>query len=171
VVRPRITNSLKGSLGHAYYKEYCDQKGWAYVSLEDIHNSASIDVLTFKKGFHRIRVKVPQELHEEIKLISKPTNDLETSPSFVFDYLACKVGSFEKFEGITESPYFCWVEIKTGTSDLTSNQKGAISFVDLPIAIFHIDDVLVPPEQIDMSYGIGYGEDWEEVIDEDEEDF
>src|SRR3989442_12076056 len=87
VVKPEITNSLKGSLGQAYYKEFCDQRGWAYISLEDIHNSKSLDTLVFKKGFHRIHVQMPPELREEIELVSRPTNGSEEKPSYVLDYL------------------------------------------------------------------------------------
>src|SRR4029079_4311107 len=31
-----ITSSLKRALGELYYKEGCDQKGWAYISLDNI---------------------------------------------------------------------------------------------------------------------------------------
>lgn len=162
MVRPRITNSLKGSLGELYYKEYCDQKGWAYISLENIHNSIfENNELVFKKGFHRIRIKIPDEIIDEIKGVSEPTNNSEENPSFVFDFLACKVGNFTEFSGITANPYFCWVEIKTGSSGLSQNQEAMLNEIDLPIAIFHIEDVLVPPEEIEMSYDIGYGDEWE----------
>ncbi len=51
MVTPRITNKLRGSLGEIYYKEYCDQKGWAYTSLENIHYSMNPEwIFIFKKG-------------------------------------------------------------------------------------------------------------------------
>jgi hypothetical protein len=31
-----ITEFLKGALGELYYKEGCDQKSWAYISLKSI---------------------------------------------------------------------------------------------------------------------------------------
>ena len=45
MVRPRITKALKGSLGELYYKEFCDQRGWAYISLENIYNTRDSDIL------------------------------------------------------------------------------------------------------------------------------
>ncbi len=44
MVTPRITNKLRGSLGEIYYKEFCDQRGWAYTSLENIYQSIRCDV-------------------------------------------------------------------------------------------------------------------------------
>ncbi len=109
-----ITNSLKGALGELYYKEACDQRGWAYISLENIHNSfLDNKELVFKKGFHRIRVKIPDDVIREIKRISQPTNDSIENPSFVFDFLACRVGTREKYDEVITNPELCWVPIKT----------------------------------------------------------
>ena len=59
MVRPVITNSLKGSLGQTYYKELCSQRGWAYCSLENLHGY-NLDSVLFKKGFDRLRVYIPK---------------------------------------------------------------------------------------------------------------
>ena len=37
MARIGITSKLTGTLAEAYYKEFCDQHGWAYISLEQIH--------------------------------------------------------------------------------------------------------------------------------------
>jgi hypothetical protein len=104
-MRIEVTPSLTGTLGEAYYKEACDQKGWAYISLESIHNDNSNqfkdhNILILKKGFHRIRIKIPEQCITEIKEISRPTNNSRESPSFVFDYLACRAGQKESYDGV-----------------------------------------------------------------------
>jgi len=171
LVRPRISNKLKGSLGEIYYKEYCDQKGWAYTSLENIHSSMNPDwIFTFKKGFHRIKVKIPKEIRDEVSLLIKPTNNSESSPSFVFDFLACKVGTSKNYSGVKSSDYFAWVETKTGKGIFSSSQASAMSKIKLPLAIFHINDVLEQPEMIEMHSDIKSGKEWlEELVPIDNE--
>ena len=39
VTEIKNTPSLIGSLSEVYYKEYCEQHGWAYISLEQIHDN------------------------------------------------------------------------------------------------------------------------------------
>src|SRR5262245_4183128 len=100
-----VTPSLNGTLGEAYYKEGCDQHGWAYISLENIHNDMSSQfkdnhILVFKKGFHRIRVRIPESLISELMEISRPTNTSIGNPSFVFDYLACRVGQKHTYDSV-----------------------------------------------------------------------
>ena len=161
MVTPRISNKLRGSLGEIYYKEYCDQKGWAYTSLENIYSSMNPEwIFTFKKGFHRIKVQIPQEIRDEISSLVKPTNYSESSPSFVFDFLACKVGTFKNYSGVKSSDYFAWVESKTGAGIYTSNQANTMSKIKLPLAIFHIDNVLAEPESIEMYCDIKSGKEW-----------
>ncbi len=161
MVTPRISNKLRGSLGEIYYKEYCDQKGWAYTSLENIYSSMNPDwIFTFKKGFHRIKVQIPQEIRDEITKLVKPTNNSESSPSFVFDFLACKVGQSKDYSGVKSSDYFAWVENKTGAGIFSSSQASAMSKITLPLAIFHIDDVLEQPELIEMHSDIKSGKEW-----------
>lgn len=165
MAKPRISNKLRGSLGELYYKEYCDQKGWAYTSLENIYYSMNDDwIFTFKKGFHRIKVKIPKEIQEEVKLLVKPTNNSEASPSFVFDFLACKVGTFKNYSGVKTSDYFAWVESKTGSGVFSSSQYNAMSKIKLPLAIFHINDVLEQPEMIEMHSDIKSGKEWQREL-------
>ena len=161
MVTPRITNKLRGSLGEIYYKEYCDQKGWAYTSLENIHYSMNPDwIFIFKKGFHRIKVQIQKEIRDEISLLIKPTNNSVSSPSFVFDFLACKVGQSKEYSGVWKSDFFAWVESKTGSGVFSSSQVNAMSKITLPLAIFHINDVLEQPELIEMDCDIKKGKEW-----------
>ena len=155
MVTPRITNKLRGSLGEIYYKEFCDQEGWAYTSLENIYESMNPEwVFTFKKGFHRIQIPIPEKIREEVKMLIKPTNQSKTSPSFVFDFLACRVGRSKKYEGVQTSDFFTWVESKTGKGLFSSSQINTMSKINLPLAIFHIDNVLEQPESIEMKFDI-----------------
>jgi len=69
---PKITRKFKGSLGELYYKEFCDQKGVAYISLENIYEFMNPQwTFTFKKGFHRIQIKIPEKIRDEIKWLVK----------------------------------------------------------------------------------------------------
>ncbi|GFN41547.1 MAG: hypothetical protein YK1312THETA_1350004 [Marine Group I thaumarchaeote] len=123
MITPRITNKLRGSLGEIYYKEFCDQQGWAYTSLENLYSSMNPDwIFTFKKGFHRIQVTIPQKIRNEISWLVKPTNNSESNPSFVFDFLACKVGKSKNYSGVKSSDFFSWVESKTGAGIFSTSQ-------------------------------------------------
>lgn len=161
-----ITKSLRGSLGELYYKEDCDQKGWAYVSLEDIQFKDN--TLVFKKGFHRIHVRIHEQIVREIKEISKPTNQSKENPSFVFDYLACKVGQKDRYDGvIVASPLaLCWVEVKTGKSAFSDSQIEAMERIKLPLAVFYIRDVLAPPRKIEIEWDIRSGQEWLDELDD-----
>jgi hypothetical protein len=96
VTEIKITDKLIGSLSETYYKEFCDQNGWAYISLEQIHERGiNKGILKFRKGFDRIYVKIPPEIISEIEEISKPSNTNLYAPSYVYDFLACKVGNWK----------------------------------------------------------------------------
>lgn len=160
-----ITNALKGALGELYYKEGCDQKGWAYLSVENINRGSDDGIFVFKKGFHRIKVRMPKSLHSELELVSHPTNESEENPSFVFDFLACKVGTKERYDTIIEKPQLCWAEIKTGKGNFSKNQIEMLSMIKLPLAVFHIENILVPPQRIEISWDIRSGKEWLEEFD------
>ena len=94
-----VDPQLIGSLAETYYKEYSDQQGgWAYTSLENISNKFEDDTLDFKIGFSRFKIKIPSEIVPEIKEISQATylDDDPTNPSFVFDFLSCKIPDGEE---------------------------------------------------------------------------
>ena len=161
MVTPRITNKLRGSLGEIYYKEFCDQEGWAYTSLENIYESMNSEwTFTFKKGFDRIKITIPERLREEVSMLIKPTNRSKTSPSFVFDFLACNVKKYRDYSKVHNDIFFTWVESKTGHMIFSGSQIRTMSKIDLPLAIFHIDDVLAKPENIRMVYDLKSGKEW-----------
>ena len=161
MITPRITNKLRGALGEIYYKEFCDQRGWAYSSLENIFETMNPHwIFTFKKGFHRIKVLIPQKIRDEVSWLIKPTNNSVSSPSFVFDFLACKVGTSKNYSKTMTGSSFAWVESKTGKGVFSSSQCNAMSKITLPLAIFHINDVLEAPELIKMKSDLKSGKEW-----------
>ena len=165
MLTPKITNKFKGSLGELYYKEFCDQTGWAYISLENIYEFMNPQwSFTFKKGFHRIPITIPEQFRDEIKLLTKPSNHSKTSPSFVFDFLTCKVGTYKDYSTIKPSTHFTWAEIKTGSSAFSSSQITTMSKISIPLAIFHIEDVLEKPELVDIGFNILEGKVWLEEL-------
>jgi len=161
LVSPRITNKLRGSLGEIYYKEFCDQRGWAYTSLENLYEYMNPDwIFVFKKGFHRIKIRIPEKIRNEVTELIKPTNLSQSSPSFVFDFLACKVGDSKNYSGVKTSDNFTWVESKTGSGVFSGSQVNAMSKIKISLAIFHINDVLASPDSIEMDWDIKSGRDW-----------
>ena len=143
MARPKITNTLKGALGETYYKELCSQRGWAYCSLETLHNCRNLGSVVFKMGFDRIHVDIPESIRPEVTRIARPSNRSSGNPSFVFDYLACKVGRVDSSRVYRpKSDDFCWAEVKTGLGIFSDNQYRTLSEIRLPIAVFHIEDVL-----------------------------
>ena len=154
-MRPKITKTLKGALGETYYKELCSQKGWAYCSLETVHNCKDLGGVVFKMGFDRIRISIPESIRPEVIRISKPSNHDVQNPSFVFDYLACKAGDADtsRILHLTKRD-FCWAEVKTGLGIFSDNQYNTLSEIHLPIAVFHIEDVMAKPQYIDMDWDI-----------------
>ncbi len=148
-------------MGEIYYKEFCDQEGWAYTSLENIYESMNDKCeFTFKKGFHRIKITIPEKIREEVKMLIKPTNRSKTSPSFVFDFLACNVKKYREYSKVNSDVFFTWVESKTGHMIFSGSQIKTMSKIELPLAIFHIADVLDKPENIRMIYDLKSGEEW-----------
>jgi len=137
-----ITNKLIGTLSEAYYKEFCDQSGWAYISLEQIHERGIKNgILKFTKGFDRIFVKIPQEIIPEIEEISKPSNTNLYGPSYVYDFLACYVGNWEMPHQVIENKekkYFRWIEVKTGAQELNPNQIKTLKKISLKLYRFRV---------------------------------
>ena len=154
-----VTSSLKAALWELYFKEGCDQQGWAYVSLKDINVKDSC--LIFTKGVHRICIKLMDKIVSEIKDISRPV-----SGNFVFDYLACNVGQQKKYESVmlVNPVALCWV--KVGNNAFSDDQVDALSRVKLPVAIFRIRQVLAPPGSIDTKLEIRSADDWLDKIDD-----
>jgi len=150
----RITAKLMGTLSEAYYKEHSDQNGWAYVSLEQIHeNGIKKGILKFKKGFDRIFVKIPEEIISEIEEISKPTNESLTNPSYVYDFLACNVINVKEPHLLVDNRkkwHFVWVEVKTGSSKLTTNQINTSKKISLRLFRIRVPYSLGPTEEVNI---------------------
>jgi len=143
-----LSPELAGMLGECYYKDYCDKHGWAYISLEQIHKSEMKNgVIEFKKGMLRIPIKMPDEIKEEVARISKPSNSSILSPSYVFDFLACKIGNGARAEIFKPKSKddFRWIEVKTGESELSPNQWRKLRQVTIPPVICVIPNVTDRP--------------------------
>lgn len=155
-----ITPSLKAALSELYYKEGCDQKGWACISLENIHNSKD-NVLVFSKGVSKISIKLMDGIMAEVKETSRPADG-----SFVFEYLACRVGQRAKYDGVelANPTALCWVKIGKGA--FSNGQIDALSNIKLPLAVFRIRDVLAPPAKIEMKWEIKSGKEWLDELDD-----
>lgn len=139
----RFTPELAGSVGECYYKEFCRKNNWAFVSLEQIYkNGIKNNVIEFKLGFNRIPIQLPSDVIHEIKTISVPSNNSRLSPSFVYDYLACKIRNSDDLIRKASRNDLCWAEIKTGMSKLTRNQIKTLGKITLDFALFFIPDII-----------------------------
>jgi len=162
-MKVEITPEFLGELGEACYKQYCALNGWAWVSTEKIfkkpiHN----DRLEFTFGFERILVKIPFDIQEEIYDISRPTNRDEASPSFVYDFLACKAYESDdprRLDGMTVND-FRWAEVKTGNSQLSNNQIRTLKKISLNLAVFHIPNIFDPPKTWEVYWKDGNAKYW-----------
>jgi hypothetical protein len=159
-----ITPALKRSLGELYYRENCDQEGWACASLERIYFGRSSplfkdgSMIEFRKGARRINVKVPGQTMREITEISEPAG----SGAFAFDYLACKVGQKDNYDDtIVANPLaLCWVKIRTGRGAFSDGQIDALEKIKLDLAVFRIRDILAPPGKIETGWDVRSGKEW-----------
>lgn len=149
------TDKLIGALSEAYYKEFCDQNGWAYISLEQIHDRGIKNgILKFRKGFNRIFIKIPKEIITEIEEISIPSNRNLYTPSYVYDFLACYVGKCTTHNLVVdnkEKRHFSWIEVKTGLQELNSNQIKTLKKLSLRLFRFRIPYPLAA-EPVDIYY-------------------
>lgn len=161
-----ITPSLKAALAELYYKECCDQQGWAYVSLRDI-KIVDNNVLVFNKGSHRISIRLMYKIVPEIEETSRSLDN--NGDSFVFDYLACQVGQQRKYEGVmlANPAALCWV--KVGKRSFSSEQVDALERIKLHLALFRIRNLLVPPSKIEIRWEIKSGQEWLDELDDQRE--
>ena len=157
------TPSMKAALGDLYYREACDQNGWAYISLADINNGFRDGALALQKGLHKINVRVPAQLAAEIREVCKPSKS-----GFVFDYLACKVGQKDRYDNpVVASPLgLCWVKIKAGGSKFSDSQVDALGRIKIQLSLFYIRDVLAPPRQIEVKWDTKTAKEWLDELDD-----
>lgn len=147
-------NHLKGDFGELVFEHFSKKNGYAYIKLEDIYKTLTPNnVLTFRQGWMRRKIKLPDDMIEEVRMICKPSNDNDGSPSFVFDYLTIglpKAYFDDKGNQIKEFTRFAfhWVEIKTNKSVLTPNQETTIKKIKTPFYVFRV--LFALPNNIDV---------------------
>jgi len=151
------TSRLIGSLSEVYFKEYCNQRDWAYISLEQIHeNGIKDNVLKFRHGYNRILIRLPETIIKEVEQISKPLYSSILKPSFVYDFLTCKVGSTYKDEEIIKvknKKHFSWVEVKTGSRELSKRQIRTLEKITIPLYRFRVPNPLLG-DKVDIFYDL-----------------
>ena len=147
----QVTASLKKSLAELYYREVCDQKGWASVPAGKIRVDGNI--IEFEKGAGRIRIKMPAQFVSEI------------TSTTAFDYLACQVGQKEKYDNpVVANPLaLCWVKVGRA---LSQAQLDALENAKLPLAMFGIRNLLAPPAQIEVKWDVRPGKEWLDELDD-----
>ena len=152
------TERLTGSLSETYFKEFCDQQGWAYISLEQIYeNKIKDNTLKFRKGFNRILVRLPEEIIKEVEDISKPSNSSILKPSYVYDFLLCNVGQTDKDSEILKKKNykdFRWAEVKTGYSELTKKQISTSEKITIPLYRYRVPNSSLKSEEVDIYYDL-----------------
>lgn len=151
-----MTTSLKEALAHLYYREACDQKGWACVPLESIN--IRDNVVDFAKGSHNISIRLPVQIVAEIKEVSK----LGPKGKPVFDYLACKVRQKERYEGmiVANPTALSWVQVKRGRHEFSDREIDALERIRIPLALFYVRDVLAQPRQVEVKWDIKTCDQW-----------
>jgi hypothetical protein len=154
-----ITPPLRAALGELYFKEGCDQQGWAFVPLKDI--DVKNNILVFSKGAQKISIMLMDRIVPEVREVSKPIKK-----GFVFDYLACRVGNQKKHEGavLADPAALCWV--KVGRGAFSDEQIEALGRIKISLAVFQIRDPLAPPAKIEMKWEIKTGEEWLDEVDD-----
>ncbi len=155
----QMTASLKNALRELYYKEYCDQMGWTYISMKDVDIKGN--TLIFNSGTRKISVMLTDKIIPEINEISRSING-----NFLFDYLACKVGPISKYDGpmLADPAALCW--LKTGKNVFSNDQMDALGRVKLKVARFRIKNVLAAPAELEIKWELKSGEKWLDELDD-----
>ena len=157
-----MTKTLKDALAHLYYREACDQKGWAFAAFDSI--DIRDNVVVFAKGPHRISIKIPAQIAAEIHQVSK----LGSKGKPVFDYLACKVSQREKYEGVmvANPTALTWVQVKTRNTEFSEKEIESLEKIRIPLAIFYIRDILARPQKMEVKWDIRTGDEWLDELDD-----
>ncbi len=149
-----LTNEkIRGDIGELIFEHFSEKNEYAVISLEEIYRTLKPDnKLIFRYGYERIEVKLPDDIAEEVRKFSRPTNNRENDPSFVYDFLTVSLKfSFKKtpkndynVRYHIQEPYitkkaFNWVEIKTGKGKLTKNQIKYGEETIIGLQVFRVD--------------------------------
>ena len=161
------TPSLRSALLDLYFREVCDQDGWAWAGLDSIHGNAvglgANGVLAFAKGPLTIRVKIMQAIIPEVIEFTRPTGP----SAFVFDYLCCRVGNGKhKSDPVASPSALCWVILNRGRDLFTANQLDLLSKTKLSVAHFYIRDVMASPRDVEARWDIRTGSEWLDKLDD-----
>ncbi|MFY3739832.1 MAG: hypothetical protein HMLIMOIP_000251 [Candidatus Nitrosomirales archaeon] len=154
MTRIQITPEFRGDLGELYFKHLCFQRGYAFIKLEDIHETLRTSkVLKFRFGFERIPIEIPDEIIDEVRRISTPIMLRDTN-SFVFDFLTCHVYQEDRPDhpNMRVGGDFNWVEIKTGNSILSAHQEQVAGTCKIRFSIFRIVNVDDRPYYVDIDW-------------------
>ena len=125
----------------------------AFTSLEGAHTKIDSGVLDFKMGFSRLQIRISEELIPEIRDVSKPKY-IKGSPSYVFDFLACKIKDTENISDILNksSDNFRWVEVKSEGGKVSRNQLETMNKVKISFVLVVVHNVRKTPFDIDLRF-------------------
>ena len=115
-----IDELVRGSLGELYFKHYCRQHNYLYAKTEDIAKEFTPEkrTVTFTFGFDRVPIRIPKDMATEVFKAAQSTST--DGSSYVVDFLTCS--NWKENSGFDPEDY-AWVEVKTGSSDLSPNQQ------------------------------------------------
>jgi hypothetical protein len=161
----QITPSLKDSLGTLYFKESCDQAGWAHLSLRDAGAAKdnNNNVFAFAKGERTIMIKIPAQAVQEVARLGRPAKG-----KLAFDYLACKVGGDTRRSGevVVANPLgLCWVKMGRKGA-FSADQIDAMEKTGLQVAVFAIRDVLAAPGKVQVRMDVRPAKEWLDELDD-----
>lgn len=154
----KVSNRLQGDYGELVFEHFSTQNNYAYIKLEEIyHTLTPKNKLVFQYGYQRIVVDIPEEITEEIRQFCKPSNQKDEQPSFVYDYFTVSIRncfSYDSKKRIYEQckppvpKSFHWVEVKTGKSKLSKNQKAYKEVSKIGVSVFRVPTDL--PEELEV---------------------
>lgn len=149
-----ITPALKAALAELYFKESCDQQGFAYALPAGISDFRNV---MFQKGRHSISVRMHEQIAAEIKEFAR-----------TFDYIAYRAGQKDRYGPTVANPLaLFWVKTKAGFTDA---QLDALAKTRLQVAVFRIRDMLAAPGRIETKWEIKDAKEWLDEIDERREE-
>jgi len=137
-------------LGELYFQHLCEENRYAYIRLWEIYHTLTPKaVLEFKLGFDRVPVKIPAEILEELRTVCQPL-DINGSPSYVFDFLTCRMPNeyYVDRSNLVPASSFHWVEVKTGKSQLSRHQQKIREQCGLQFDIFRVENVDDSPHNV-----------------------
>ena len=107
-----IDSSLKAHLYDLYFKEACNQEGWAYARPETIIVGKSRlleeNTISFCNETGAVDVTIMKQMVPEIARFCET--------ELTFDYLACKTGKGQSKKIVACPDGLCWMLIKRGNA-------------------------------------------------------